>query len=135
MLSRTLFLLESNSILFFCLASVHFNPSTLDQILFQSILERFNKSKPGSRTILDTIDFSKAFDSVWHPALFRKLFRLASFLALFDGFNLPFLTGALAWLFKITKVALFVSVEVFPSLALFYYFFISLIALLLYLST
>ena len=26
----------------------------------------------GSRTILSTIDFSKAFDSVWHPALFHK---------------------------------------------------------------
>ena len=33
----------------------------------------FNKSRPGSRTILSTIDFSKAFDSVWHPALFHKL--------------------------------------------------------------
>ena len=30
-------------------------------------------TKPGSRTILSTIDFSKAFDSVWHPALFYKL--------------------------------------------------------------
>ena len=28
---------------------------------------------PGSRTILSTIDFSKAFDSVWHPTLFHKL--------------------------------------------------------------
>ena len=27
----------------------------------------------GSRTILSTIDFSKAFDSVWHPTLFHKL--------------------------------------------------------------
>ena len=33
----------------------------------------FNKPRPGSRTILSTIDFSKAFDSVWHPALFHKL--------------------------------------------------------------
>ena len=28
---------------------------------------------PGSRTILATIGFSKAFDSDWHPALFHKL--------------------------------------------------------------
>ena len=34
---------------------------------------RFNKPKPGSRTILSTIDFSKVFDSVWPPALFCKL--------------------------------------------------------------
>ena len=33
----------------------------------------FNKPRPGSRMILSTIDFSKAFDCVWHPALFHKL--------------------------------------------------------------
>ena len=70
-LSRLLFFLESNSI---------FSPrqarrSTLDQILYlsQSISDGFNKPRPGFRTILSTIDFSKAFDSVWHPALFHKL--------------------------------------------------------------
>ena len=74
-LSRLLFFLKSNSIL-----SPHqagFRPvrSTLDQILYlsQSISDGFNKPRPGSRTILFTIDFSKAFDSVWHPALFPKL--------------------------------------------------------------
>ena len=38
-------------------------------------MDGFNKPRPGSRTILATtcIDFSKAFDSVWHPALFHKL--------------------------------------------------------------
>ena len=41
--------------------------------LFQSISDGFNKPRPGSRTILSTIDFSKAFDAVWHPALFHKL--------------------------------------------------------------
>ena len=39
----------------------------------QSISDGFNKPRPGSRTILSTIDFSKAFDSVWHPSLFHKL--------------------------------------------------------------
>ena len=49
--------------------------STLDQNLYisQSISDGFNKPRPGSRTILSTIDFSKAFDSPWHPALFHKL--------------------------------------------------------------
>ena len=66
-----------NRIPFFLPRQAGFRPgrSTLDQILFlsQSILDGFNKPKPGSRTILSTIDFSKAFDSVWHPTLFRKL--------------------------------------------------------------
>ena len=49
--------------------------STFDQILClsQSISNGFNKPRLGFRTILFTIDFSKAFDSVWHPALFHKL--------------------------------------------------------------
>ena len=33
----------------------------------------FNKPRPCSRTILFTIDFSKAFDSVWYSILFHKL--------------------------------------------------------------
>ena len=49
--------------------------TTLDQILIlcQSILDEFNKTRLGSRTILATIDFLKAFNSVWHPTLFHKL--------------------------------------------------------------
>ena len=74
-LSRLLFFLESNSIL--CPRQAGFRPgrSTLDQILYlsQSISDGFNKPRPGSRTILSTIDFSKAFDSVWHPTVFHKL--------------------------------------------------------------
>ena len=70
-----LFLLESNSILSSRQAGFRPGRSTLDQILYlsQSISDGFNKPRPGSRTILSTIDFSKAFDSVWHPALFHKL--------------------------------------------------------------
>ena len=74
-LSRLLFFLESNSI--FSPRQAGFRPgrSTLDQILFlsQSISDGFNKPRPGSWTILSTIDFSKTFDSVWHPTYFHKL--------------------------------------------------------------
>ena len=74
-LSRLLFFLESNSILSPGQAGFRPGRSTHDQILFlsQSISDGFNKPRPSSRTILSTIDFSKAFDSVWHPALFHKL--------------------------------------------------------------
>ena len=74
-LFRLLFFLESNSILSPRQAGFRPGRSTLDQILYlsQSISDGFNKPSPGSRTILSTIDFSKAFDSVWHPAHFHKL--------------------------------------------------------------
>ena len=114
--------MESNSIL--SPRQVDFRPerSTLDQILYlsQSISDGFNKPRPGSRTILSTIDFSKAFDSVWHPVLFHKLIS-AGLPPLLVELNLPFLIGALAWFIKITKAAHFESVEVFrkdPFLAL-----------------
>ena len=74
-LFRLLIFPESNSILHPRQAGFRSGRSTLDQIpyLSQSILDGFNKHRPGSGTILATIDFSKAFDSVWHPALFHKL--------------------------------------------------------------
>ena len=74
-LSRLFFFLESNFILSPRLAGFCPGRYTLDQILYlsQSILDEFNKPGPSSRTILSTIDFLKAFDSVWHPALFHKL--------------------------------------------------------------
>ena len=74
-LSRLLFFLESKSILSPGQAGFRPGRSTLDQYLYpsQSISDGFNKPRPGSRTILSTIDFSKAFDSVWHPTLFHKL--------------------------------------------------------------
>ena len=123
-LSCQLFFLESNSILSPCQAGFRPGRSTLDQILYlsQSISDGFNKPRPGSRTILSTIDFSKAFDSVWHPPFFAKLFRLASLLALLVGLNHSFLIGALVWFIKITKVVAFESLEVFrknPFLALY----------------
>ena len=74
-LSRLLFFLESNSILSPRQAGFRLGRSTLHQILYlsQSISDGFNKPRPDSQTIRSTTDFSKAFDSVWHPALFHKL--------------------------------------------------------------
>ena len=67
--------MESNSILSRRQAGFRPGRFTLDQILYlsQFVSDGFNKPRPGSRTILSTINFSKAFDSVWHPALFHKL--------------------------------------------------------------
>ena len=61
-------------------------------------------------------------------------FQLASLFALLVGLNLFVLIGALAWFFKITKVAPFESVEVFckdPFLALYFSLFSSINSLLL----
>ena len=65
-LSRPLFFLESNSILSPHQAGCRPKRSTLDQILYlsQSISDGFNKPRPGSRTVLSTINFFQAFDSV-----------------------------------------------------------------------
>ena len=88
-------------------------------------------TKP-SRTILSTIDFSKAFDSVWHSALFHKLISASkSLFAFLVGLNLSFLIGVLAWFFSITKVVPFEFVEVFrndPFLALYFFLFSSMIS-------
>ena len=129
-LSRLLFFLKSTAILFSHQAGFRPGRSTLDQILFlsQSISDGFNKPRPGSQTILSTINFSKAFDSVWHPALFHKLISAGSLLALLVGLHLSFLIGALVWSIKITKVVPFESVEVFrkdPLLALYFSLFIN----------
>ena len=70
-----LFLFESNSILSPRHAGFHPGWYTVDKnfYLSQSLSNGLNNSKCGSRTILAPINFSKAFDSVWHPALFHKL--------------------------------------------------------------
>ena len=75
MLSHLFFFLESNFILTLRHAGFCPGRSTLDQILYlsQSISDGCNKARRSFRTILFTINFSKAFDSVWHPALFHKL--------------------------------------------------------------
>ena len=115
-LSRLLFFLESNSILSPRQAGFRLERSTFVQILFlsRSISNEFNKPRPGSRTILATIDFFKASDSVWHPLFSTNLFRLASLLALFDRWTQSFLFDRRGCVvFKITKVVPFESVEVF----------------------
>ena len=75
-LSRLTFHLESNHLLSTCQAGFCPGRSPLDQILSQSIWDGFQKKKPPDRTILASVDFSKAFDSVWHSALFHKLLSL-----------------------------------------------------------
>ena len=74
-LARLSFLLESKEI--FTPYQAGFRPgrSTTDQIAFltQSISDGFHSSRPAQRTVLATVDFSRAFDSVWHSALFHKL--------------------------------------------------------------
>ena len=52
--------------------------STVDQVflLSQSIADSFHQSKPGAHTVLTTVDFAKAFDSVWHSDLLSKLLSL-----------------------------------------------------------
>ena len=136
-LSRLLFFLESNSILSPRQAGFRPGRSTLDQILYlsQSISDEFNKARPGSWTILSTINFSKAFDFRENdgiPPFSANFFRLASLV----GLNLSFLIGVLLWSFKITKA---VSFEVFrkdPFLALYFSLSSSMIfrALCLYTS-
>ena len=84
----------------------------------------FNKPRLGSRTILSTIDFSKALALSGILPFSTNSFWLASLLALLVGLNLSFLIGALVWSIKITKVVPFESVEVFckdhPFLALYF---------------
>ena len=77
-LSRLTFHLESNHLLSTCQAGFRPGMSPLDQnlTLSQSIWDGFQKKKPPDRTILASVDFSKAFDSVWHSALFHKLLSL-----------------------------------------------------------
>ena len=135
-LSRLLFFLECNFILSPLQTRFRTEWSTLDKILyvFMSISDGFSKPKPGSRTIIATIDFSKAFNSVWPPLFYTNIFWLAFLCALLVELNFSFLIGAFAWLFRITKVAPFESFDVFRKnlfLVLFFSFFSSIIFLLL----
>ena len=75
-ISRLTFHLESNHLLSTFQAGFRPGRSPLDQILSQSIWDGFQKKKPPDRTIFASVDFSKAFDLVWHCALFHKLLSL-----------------------------------------------------------
>ena len=130
-LSRLLFFLESNSIFSHSQAGFRSGRSTLDQILFlsQSISNGFNKLRPSSRTILSTIDFSKAFDSVWHPALIHK-FISAGLPPCFAHWTQFFFSDRRACVaIKVAKAVPFESVEVFCKelLLALYFSFSSLI--------
>ena len=96
-LSRLTFHLESNHLLSTFQAGFRPGRSSLDQILTlsQSIWDGFQKKKPPDRTILASVDFSKAFDSVWHSALFHKLLSLKLPLASFSGYAPSFLIAEL----------------------------------------
>ena len=133
-----LFFLKSNFI--FSSRQTRFRPgqSTLDRILYlaQTISHGFNKPRQGFRTILAAIDFSNAFDSVWHRALFQKLI-LDDLHPFFTCWTQSFLFNRRTWLvFKITKVVPFESVEIFckdPFSGLYFSLFLSMIFLPLYL--
>ncbi len=74
-LNRLLFFVDQRGMLSPYQAGFRPGRSALDQVLrlTQMISDGFNESKPPSRTVLALLDFSKAFDSVWHPALLHKL--------------------------------------------------------------
>ena len=81
-----------------------------------------------SQTIFSNIDFSKAFDSIWHPSLFHKLILAGLSFCFAHWTNLSFLIGSLAWFIKITRIVPFEFVEVFlkdPFLALYFFLFIN----------
>ena len=77
-LGRLTYFLEQQDILSPVQAGFRPGRSTVDQVLLlsQSIADSFHQSKPGARTVLVTVDFAKAFDSVWHSALLSKLLSL-----------------------------------------------------------
>ena len=77
-LGRLTYFLEQQDILSPVQAGFRPGRSTVDQVLLlsQSIADSFHQSKPGARTVLATVDFAKAFDSVWHSALLSKLLSL-----------------------------------------------------------
>ena len=117
-LSRLLFFLESNSIFSFRQAGFHPGRSTLDQILYLSQSTSVGFNKPSldlgqSSLLLISLKLLTLFGT---PLFFINSFWLAFLLVLLVGLNLFFLTGALAWFIKITKVVSFESVGCFTRI-------------------
>ena len=77
-LGRLTYFLEQQDILLRVQAGFRLGKLTVDQVLLlsQSIADSFHQSKPGARTVFATVDFAKAFDSVWHSALLSELLSL-----------------------------------------------------------
>ena len=83
-LSRLTFHLESNHLLSTCQAGFRPGRSPLTKFcLNQSGTASKGNNLQTERTILASVDFSKAFDSVWHCALFTNSSRSNSHLASF----------------------------------------------------
>ena len=108
---------------------------TLDLILYlsQSISDEFNKPKHRFLTILATIDFSEALESVWRPAYFHKYISAGlppCFARRTQSFHFD---RRACMLFQNNKIT-FSSVEVFrkdPFLAVYFSLSSSMIFLLL----
>ena len=76
-LGRLTLFLEYKNILSPVQAGFRPGRSTVVQVLLsQSILDSSHQSKLGTRTALATVDFAKAFDSVWHSAILSKLLSI-----------------------------------------------------------
>ena len=106
-LSRLLFFLEYSSILSPRQAGFRPGGSALDQILFlsQFISDEFNNPGRALGRFSLLLISRKLSTLSGIPPFSTNLFRLASLLVLLTGHNLPFLTNALAWFIKITKLA------------------------------
>ena len=135
-LSRLLFFLEYNFILFSRQAGFRPGWSIINQILYLSQPFRMGLTNPrralGRFSLL--LISQKLLPLSGIPPFPINSFRLTSVLALLVGLNLSFLIGALAWSIKITKAAPFQSVEMFrkdPFSAMYFFLFSSMIYLLL----
>ena len=84
-------------------------------LLSQSIADSFHQSKPGAHTVLVTVDFAKAFDSVWHSSLFSKLLSLVLHSTLSNGYDLISQIDVRKSVPVILIVVLSVFVEVSPK--------------------
>ena len=104
-LSRLLFFLEYNSILFSRQAGFRFGRSTINQIICLSQPFRMsltNSARALGRSCILLIS-QKLLTLSGIPLFSTNSFRLASVFALLVELNFSFLIGAFAWFIKITK--------------------------------